>query len=66
MRKIVMGAVMVAAMGLTTACEPACSGLSASEQDKQAAANGYEVEKTDSMGNECQLSGDGSSWSVDD
>lgn len=44
----------------------ACEGLSVSQQDRDAAANGYEVEREDSMGNECELSRDGKSWSVED
>lgn len=51
-----------------TACEmpQACEGLSASAQDKEAAANGYEVEREDDSGNTCELSRDGNSWEVDD
>ncbi len=52
-----------------TACgdwPQACEGLSISQQDVDAAANGYEVEKQDSSGNTCELSQDGTSWSVDD
>ena len=43
-----------------------CEGLTVSERDRQAAADGYEVEREDSLGNECELSQDGNSWSVDD
>jgi hypothetical protein len=53
-------------MGLLTGCTEACTGLSASEKDKQAASDGYEVEKEDSMGNTCELSKDGVNWEVDD
>lgn len=57
------GAVLVG----TSACvEEPCQGLSVTEQDKEAAANGYEVEKEDTAGNECQLSPDGTTWTVDD
>lgn len=69
MRKMIAGSVLalVASMSVT-ACgnmPQACSNLSVSQQDVDAAANGYEVEKTDSLGNECELSQDGKSWSVD-
>lgn len=58
---------LVPVVGATAACFPEpCQGLSVSQQDKDAAAAGYEVEKEDSMGNECQLSSDGTTWSVDD
>ena len=49
-----------------TACTPACDGLSASERDRQAAQDGYEVEREDSRGNTCELSQDGKTWDVDD
>lgn len=50
----------------TTACIPeACQNLTVSQQDLDAAANGYEVEREDAQGNECELSRDGRSWSVD-
>jgi hypothetical protein len=55
-------------MGLSmtlTSCS-SCEGLTASAKDKEAAANGYEVEKEDSMGNTCELSEDGTTWGVDD
>lgn len=51
---------------LVSGCTEACTGLSISEKDKQAAADGYEVEKQDSMGNTCELDRDGANWSVDD
>lgn len=70
MRKMIAGVTLalVASMSVT-ACgnmPQACSNLSVSAQDREAAANGYEVEKVDSMGNECELSQDGQSWSVDE
>lgn len=59
---------LIVATGLmfgTTACGAPCAGLTISDRDRQAAADGYEVEKEDSLGNECELDEDGS-WEVDD
>lgn len=67
--KAMIASMALAAGALTmTACDfpSACEGLTASAQDMEAAANGYEVEREDSMGNTCELSQDGNSWSVDD
>jgi hypothetical protein len=47
-------------------CSSACEGLNASQRDRQAAANGYEVEREDSQGNTCELTRDGSHWEVDE
>jgi hypothetical protein len=59
---------LAAVMSITAACDfpQSCEGLDISDQDREAASNGYEVEKEDSLGNECQLSSEGTSWSVDD
>lgn len=49
----------------TTACGTPCAGLTVSDRDRQAAADGYEVEKEDNLGNECELDEDGE-WEVED
>lgn len=58
---LIAGGLMVG----TTACTPPCEGLVASDRDRQAAADDYDVEREDSMGNECELDEDGS-WELDD
>jgi len=67
-RNAMVALAAAALIPLTAACNfpSSCEGLTASETDREAAANGYEVEKEDSLGNECELSEDGKSWSVDD
>lgn len=64
--KTTIAALALAPLALT-ACGGAlpCDGLTASQQDREAAANGYDVEREDSRGNECELNPDGTSWSVD-
>lgn len=42
-----------------------CEGLSATERDKQAANDGYEVEKPGKWGETCELQPNGT-WDVDD
>ena len=68
-RKTIAGIAVAVMLPFMAACNldfpSACEGLSASDQDREAAANGYEVEREDSQGNECELSHDGNSWSVD-
>lgn len=60
---LVLGATLI---GATTACSPPCESLGQpSQQDREAAANGYEVEREDDMGNECELSEDGQ-WEQED
>jgi len=68
MRKSLIGLSIAGLALTTTACLPTpCADLSApSPQDIEAAGNGYEVEREDSMGNTCELSRDGSTWNVDD
>lgn len=68
-RNAIAAMVLGASLMTTAACgdwPQACEGLEVSAQDREAAANGYEVEREDSQGNECELSQDGNSWSVDD
>lgn len=68
-RSVVASAVLAGALIVGgTACDipTPCEGLTASEKDKQAAADGYEVEKEDSQGNTCELSQDGETWEEDD
>lgn len=68
MKKMVASMALVFALGSMNACDfpSSCEGLTVSDQDREAAANGYEVEREDDLGNECQLSEDGQTWSVDD
>jgi hypothetical protein len=66
MRRLAVIAVTVLAASTLAACEGQCEGLSISAQDREAAANGYEVEREDSWGNTCELSRDGRTWQVDD
>jgi len=67
MRKflIAVSLATVALTGCNFELPQACANLTVTQQDRDAAANGYDVEKTDSLGNECELSQDGQSWSVD-
>lgn len=70
MRKTIAGMMLATFMTVgLTACgdwPSACEGLSVSDKDREAAANGYEVEKEDDLGNTCELSQDGNTWEVDD
>lgn len=65
MRKYGVTAVMVLAVTTLGACESECNGLKATAQDREAVANGYEVEREGSMGGTCELTRDGT-WQVDD
>lgn len=69
MRNMIAGLALTASLLVAgTACDmpTPCEGLTVSQQDVEAAGNGYEVEREDSMGNTCELSRDGQSWHVDD
>lgn len=65
MKKSIVALAAVALLPLTTACIPeSCQGLDVSDKDREAVSNGYEVEKEDGQGNECELQPDGT-WEVD-
>lgn len=70
MRKIDVGfvallVVVVIAALLLAGCGNACAGLQATERDRQATADGYEVEREGKYDQTCELKPNGT-WEVDD
>lgn len=65
MKSLIIGLLLASSALFVTGCGSECEGLTASDRDRQAAADGYEVEKEGNFGGTCELQNDGT-WKVDD
>jgi hypothetical protein len=63
LKRIIL-ATALAGSTLLTGCGDPCSGLTATDRDRQAAQDGYEVEREGRNGAECELQEDGT-WDTD-
>lgn len=61
---VLMVTVIIVAL-LLAGCGSSCAGLQATERDRQAVADGYEVEREGKYDQTCELKPNGT-WEVDD